>query len=49
MSNLFLGSCSRKSIVGIPICKPLYWAILGIFVLYCVFCIVISVNMTKSE
>lgn len=49
MLNLFMGSSKSKSLIGCKVCSPLYWTLLGSFVIVCLVAIYIGSKMAVDE
>ena len=49
MLNLFMGSSKSKSLIGCKVCSPLYWTLLGLFVIACIIAVFIGSKMAVSE
>ena len=47
--NLFMGSASRESIIGIKKCDSAYWAVQAAFFLICILFTVIAVRLAKQD
>jgi hypothetical protein len=49
MLNLFMGSSKSKSLIGCKVCSPLYWSLLGLFVIACIVAVYIGSTMAVNE
>ena len=47
--NLFMGSSSQESIIGIEKCGAAYWIIQIIFILLCIPCTFLAVRMARAD
>lgn len=47
--NLFMGSSSNPSIIGIKKCGSAYWLIQGVFVIFCIIAAYIAVHLAKRD
>jgi len=49
LMNLFLGSSSKPSIIGVKNCSPIYWFIYALFLVICFATTAIAIYIAKKE
>jgi uncharacterized membrane protein YfcA len=49
LMNLFLGSSSKPSIIGVKNCSPIYWLIYALFIVICLATTALATYLAKRE